>query len=85
MRIRLLNLGAGVQSTAVFLLAHEENPDLAKALDAIAPADDTLLIDHAIFADTQEEPRRVYDLIAAHNVFATPETTPPNPTRASAS
>lgn len=46
MNLRILNLGAGVQSTAVFLMAHE---------GLIAP------IDHAIFADTQEEPQAVYD------------------------
>lgn len=44
--MRILNLGAGVQSTAVFLMAHEGR---------IPP------IDHAIFADTQEEPQAVYD------------------------
>lgn len=44
--MRILNLGAGVQSTAVFLMAHE---------GLIQP------IDHAIFADTQEEPQAVYD------------------------
>lgn len=44
--MRILNLGAGVQSTAVFLMAHE---------GLIEP------IDHAIFADTQEEPQAVYD------------------------
>lgn len=44
--MRILNLGAGVQSTAVFLMAHE----------GIIPP-----IDHAIFADTQEEPQTVYD------------------------
>lgn len=46
MNLRILNLGAGVQSTAVFLMAHE---------GLIPP------IDHAIFADTQEEPQAVYD------------------------
>lgn len=43
--LRILNLGAGVQSTAVFLMAHE----------GIIPP-----IDHAVFADTQEEPAAVY-------------------------
>jgi hypothetical protein len=43
--LRILNLGAGVQSTTVFLMAHE---------GLIPP------IDHAIFADTQEEPEAVY-------------------------
>ena len=47
--IRILNLGAGVQSTAVFLMAHE----------GIIPP-----IDHAIFADTQEEPAAVYEHLA---------------------
>lgn len=44
--MRILNLGAGVQSTAVFIMAHE---------GLIDP------INHAIFADTQEEPQAVYD------------------------
>lgn len=47
--MRILNLGAGVQSTAVFLMARE---------GLIPP------IDHAIFADTQEEPQAVYDHLA---------------------
>lgn len=46
--MRILNLGAGVQSTAVFLMAHEGE----------------LQIDHAIFADTQEEPASVYQHLA---------------------
>lgn len=47
--MRVLNLGAGVQSTAVFLMAH----------NGIIPH-----IEHAIFADTQEEPKAVYDHLA---------------------
>lgn len=47
--MRILNLGAGVQSTAVFLLAHEGRIPF---------------IDHAVFADTQEEPQTVYDHLA---------------------
>ena len=47
--MRILNLGAGVQSTTVFLMAHE---------GLIDP------IDYAIFADTQEEPKAVYDHLA---------------------
>lgn len=43
--MRVLNLGAGVQSTAVYLLMCEGR---------VAPAD------HAIFADVQEEPQAVY-------------------------
>lgn len=47
--MRILNLGAGVQSTTIFLMAHEgELP----------------MIDYAIFADTQEEPKAVYDHLA---------------------
>src|SRR5262245_20512818 len=42
--IHILNLGAGVQSTTVYLLAHEGK----------------LHLDYAIFADTQEEPAAVY-------------------------
>jgi len=44
--LRILSLGAGVQSTTVALLA---------ATGEIAP------LDHAIFADTGSEPRAVYD------------------------
>ena len=43
--MRILSLGAGVQSTTVFLMDHER---------LIEP------IDHSIFADTQEEPKEVY-------------------------
>lgn len=46
--LRVLNLGAGVQSTTLFLMAHEG----------------TLDIDHAVFADTQEEPEAVYQHLA---------------------
>lgn len=47
--IRVLSLGAGVQSTTLALMAaHGEIPP----------------IDHAIFADTQSEPRAVYDHLA---------------------
>lgn len=43
--LRVLSLGAGVQSTAVYLMAlHGEIPPL----------------DHAIFADVGEEPEAVY-------------------------
>jgi len=47
--MRILNLGAGVQSTTVFLMAHE----------GVLP-----MIDYAIFADTQEEPDAVYEHLA---------------------
>lgn len=49
---RILNLGAGVQSTAVYLLAHE-----------ISLWGEDLL-DFAIFADTGEEPQDVYQHLA---------------------
>lgn len=44
--MRILNLGCGVQSTTIFLMAHE---------GLIEP------VDYAIFADTQEEPPEVYE------------------------
>lgn len=47
--MRILNLGAGVQSTAVFLLSHERRIPF---------------IEHAVFADTQEEPASVYEHLA---------------------
>jgi 3'-phosphoadenosine 5'-phosphosulfate sulfotransferase (PAPS reductase)/FAD synthetase len=47
--LRLLSLGAGVQSTAVLLLACE----------GAIPR-----FDHALFADTRWEPRAVYDNLA---------------------
>lgn len=58
--IRVLNLGAGVQSTAVFLLAQEGR---------IAP------IQHAVFADTQEEPTAVYEHLDWMKSICDPETT----------
>jgi 3'-phosphoadenosine 5'-phosphosulfate sulfotransferase (PAPS reductase)/FAD synthetase len=48
----VLNLGAGVQSTAVFLLSiRQDEPEHVPKFD------------YAVFADTQEEPRRVYEHI----------------------
>lgn len=44
--MRILNLGAGVQSTAVYLMMMDGTIETA---------------DHAIFADTQDEPQAVYD------------------------
>jgi hypothetical protein len=50
--MNILNLGAGVQSTALYLMSmRQDEPDLVP------------LFDFAIFADTQEEPRAVYDHI----------------------
>jgi hypothetical protein len=43
----ILNLGAGVQSTMLYLLACEEHPCIGK-------------IDYAIFADVGDEPKAVY-------------------------
>lgn len=45
-RTHILNLGAGVQSTALYLMA----------IDGEVP-----MFDYAVFADTQEEPSDVYD------------------------
>ncbi len=52
--MRILNLGAGQQSTAVYLLA---------ATGEIPP------IDYAIFADTGEEPKWVYETVEALQAF----------------
>lgn len=47
--IHVLNLGAGVQSTALYLMSHrQDEPELVPRFD------------FAIFADTQEEPDEVY-------------------------
>ncbi len=52
--MRVLSLGGGQQSTAIYLLA--ATGEIPK-------------IDHAIFADTGEEPRWVYETILALNRF----------------
>jgi hypothetical protein len=49
----ILNLGAGVQSTALYLMSHrQDEPEAVPRFD------------YAIFADTQEEPKAVYDHLA---------------------
>jgi hypothetical protein len=49
----ILNLGAGVQSTTLYLMSHrQDEPELVPRFD------------FAIFADTQEEPRAVYEHLA---------------------
>lgn len=51
--LHILNLGAGVQSTALYLMSlRRDEPDLIPVFD------------YAIFADTQEEPKAVYDHLA---------------------
>jgi hypothetical protein len=56
--IRILNLGAGVQSTTIALMgAH--NWDYWQRSEPL-PYPAVGLIDHAIFADTQDEPKAVY-------------------------
>ena len=57
--IHVLNLGAGVQSTALFLLAREP--------------DSNLRFDLAIFADTGEEPAGVYAHLDHLKSLGTPE------------
>lgn len=53
MHYHILNLGAGVQSTALYLMSvRQDEPELVPRFDA------------AIFADTQEEPKGVYDHLA---------------------
>lgn len=57
MNLRVLNLGAGVQSTALYLMA----------------IDGELEFDLAIFADTGDEPRSVYDHLAWLKTLGGPE------------
>jgi hypothetical protein len=57
--MRVLSLGAGEQSTALYFLA---------ALGEIEP------IDYAIFADTGEEPSWVYETVAALKAWRHPDT-----------
>jgi hypothetical protein len=48
--LHILNLGAGVQSTALYLMSmNQDEPEHVPVFD------------YAIFADTQEEPKAVYD------------------------
>lgn len=48
--LRILNLGAGVQSTTLYLMSmRQDEPEYVPVFD------------YAIFADTQEEPRAVYE------------------------
>ncbi len=50
MILRILNLGAGVQSTTLYLMSmRQDEPEFVPVFD------------YAIFADTQEEPRAVYE------------------------
>jgi hypothetical protein len=55
----ILNLGAGVQSTALYLLAHDRHPGVR--------------FDLAIFADTGEEPAAVYDHLAYLRSLGAPD------------
>jgi hypothetical protein len=48
--LHILNLGAGVQSTALYLMSHRGDE-----------AEFVPRFDYAIFADTQEEPKAVYE------------------------
>jgi hypothetical protein len=57
----ILNLGAGVQSTVLYLMAranHRAHPEAPKPYPRVGP------ISVAIFADTQEEPAAVYQHLA---------------------
>lgn len=65
MPLRILSLGAGEQSTALYFMA---------ALGEIPP------IDYAIFADTGEEPSWVYQTVKAIQDWRNPETGRPGAT-----
>jgi hypothetical protein len=56
--VRILNLGAGVQSSTVALMG-VKNWEYWHASESL-PYSPVGLIDYAIFADTQEEPKAVY-------------------------
>jgi hypothetical protein len=64
--MRVLSLGGGQQSTAVYLLA-------ANGDEGVAP------LDYAIFADTGEEPKWVYETVEALRSYRTPEGKPGAP------
>jgi len=56
MKVSVLNLGAGVQSTTIYLMACA---NLKSSMGVPFPA--VGYIDFAIFADTQDEPEEVYE------------------------
>jgi hypothetical protein len=58
----ILNLGAGVQSTTLYLMSHRGDE-----LELVPK------FDYAIFADTQEEPKAVYDHLAWLKQLGGPE------------
>lgn len=64
--MRILSLGGGQQSTAVYLLA-------ANGHEGVAP------LDYAIFADTGEEPAWVHEQVAALVEYRTPDGKPGAP------
>ena len=53
----IVSFGAGTQSSAIALLAHNRDPRLLAVTGGKLP-------DHYIFADTGDEPRSVYDQLA---------------------
>lgn len=64
--MRVLSLGGGQQSTAIYLMA-------ANGHEGVAP------LDYAIFADTGEEPAWVLEQVAALAEYRTPEGRPGAP------
>lgn len=58
MKVRVLNLGAGVQSTAIAIMAQMN----AEAIEAALPMPYPVvgLVEYAIFGDTGDEPLKVY-------------------------
>lgn len=56
--VRVLNLGAGVQSTTVYLMARANLQ--AKLAGEALPYPEVGIVDCAIFADTGDEPVAVY-------------------------
>lgn len=58
MNVSILNLGAGVQSTTIYVMACANRRSHVKGFPLMYP--EVGLIDFAIFADTQDEPEEVY-------------------------
>lgn len=53
-QIAACSFGAGVQSTAIAFLVLEQHPEIVKAMDGLLPS-------RFVFADTGDEPSRVYE------------------------
>jgi hypothetical protein len=69
--IRVLNLGAGVQSSSVYLMARDNQ--LAAQAGELLPFPEVGLVDWCVFSDTQDEPASVYRHLAWLQSIAGPK------------